>query len=94
MRRRWIKVDKLIRESTKQSLLLYDIDFTNWQYDINFRSDFRLAKVGDSWSLRPFAENQSTFQFIKGNYSFKVMIKYRRLLRLLPLQRYKSDNQM
>jgi N-6 DNA Methylase len=73
---RWTTVDELIKKSTKRPLSLYNIDFTNWQHDINFRSDFSLAKEGNNWSLRPLAEDQSTFQYVTGNYSLLNVVKY------------------
>jgi hypothetical protein len=69
-------VDESIKKSTKRPLSLCNIDFTNWQHDINFRSGFRIQKEDDDWSLRSFAADQSTFQYIVGNYSLLNVVKY------------------
>jgi hypothetical protein len=73
---RWERAIATLARSNKKPLALHDLDFANWQSDINDKVDFRLERSRDKWTLRVYADNQSTFQFVEGSYSLLNVVKY------------------
>lgn len=73
---RWDRAMTTLARASKKPLALHNLDFANWQSDIKDEVDFRLEKGHDKWTLRVYADNQSTFQFVEGSYALLNVVKY------------------
>ena len=73
---RWERAINCLLTASKKPLALHNIDFANWQHDIDERADFRLEKEQDKYVLRVYFENQRTFQYIKSDYHLLNVVKY------------------
>jgi type I restriction-modification system DNA methylase subunit len=73
---RWDRALATLARASKKPLALHDLDFANWQSDIKDEVDFRLEKDHDKWTLRVYADSQSTFQFVEGSYALLNVVKY------------------
>ncbi len=73
---RWDRALTSLSDSTKVALVLCNVDFANWQSDIEDEVEFRLEKQIGKWVLRAYIQNQSTLQYVEGTYSLLNVIKY------------------
>lgn len=73
---RWEKVKENIEKSPKKRLALYNIDFMNWNSDIEEKVDYHLTEEQGIWKLRPFVEDQSTLLQLQGSYELLNVVKY------------------
>jgi hypothetical protein len=73
---RWERALAALARSNKKALALHNLDFANWQSDIQDKMDYHLEKGHDKWTLRVFDDNQSTFQFVEGSYALLNVVKY------------------
>jgi type I restriction-modification system DNA methylase subunit len=73
---RWEKALTALARSSKKQLALHNLDFANWQSDIQYKADFHLEKGHGKWTLRVYADDQSTFQFVEGSYALLNVVKY------------------
>jgi len=74
--RRWETVSEQVAKASKKTLALLQVDFANWQSDIEERVEFRLSRENNVWTLRPFVGNQPTFLFIQGSHELLNVVKY------------------
>jgi type I restriction-modification system DNA methylase subunit len=73
---RWQNVDKLIEQSAKKSLALFNLDFTYWQGETPENALLRIVQRNGSWILEPYIESQQTFQHIEGPMELLNVAKY------------------
>jgi len=74
--RRWETVTEEIAKSPKKPLALHEVDFSNWQADIEEQMDLRLVKERDVWTLRPYSEDQQTLLHLEGSYELLNVVRY------------------
>jgi hypothetical protein len=73
---RWERAVCCLSAASKKPLSLHNIDFTNWQHDIEEKTEFRLEKDQNKCFLRVYFENQRTFQYIESDYHLLNIVKY------------------
>jgi len=73
---RWDRALTTLARSNKKPLALHNLDFANWQSDVEDEVDFHMERDHDKWTLRVYVENQSTFQYVKGSYALLNVVKY------------------
>jgi type I restriction-modification system DNA methylase subunit len=74
--RRWETVTEEIARSPKKPLALHEVDFSNWQVDIEEQMDLRLARERDVWTLRLYSEDQQTLLHLEGSYELLNVVRY------------------